>query len=453
MKNSSPKLTSHEIVDMLSAKASIKKNIAEDFLKNLFVLIEESLFQGESVKIKNLGTFKLQWNEARKSVNVQTGEEIILPGHNKVVFIPDEKLKDLVNTPFAHLEPVVVSTDGAIRQYSEEVENISEEEVIDKPVIEFDPLKVFTEQASEIMNIISEIQSLDVNSEELVEALEYEVPMEQIVDEIQPEATDEVSTVVVEEDEIVVEIIENTTVDGLVAEIEDNTSNTEQRDVEESVIVEKTIEEAVHEGKLVDVTPPSAVSGESMLSSTPEKPKKKKGLLILSFSVILILVLGASSYFLFDRVSGFVNSLFGIKQAVVKEEVVGKQVEKVVEAEPLEQDTAIQEDTAKLEKEDTKHVVDSTQLLLDGPRTYKEFIATERIKSGSRLAQMSLRYYGARDFWVYIYEANQDHIPDPDNITKGTIIKIPKLDKRLTDISSAKCMEKAHQLHKQYKKH
>ena len=99
------KISSQEIIDLVASKASVSKRAAEEFLKVMIASVEEALLAGEVVKIKNFGTFKLQWNEPRKSVNIQTGEEIMLIGYYKVVFIPDAVLKEQVNEPFAHLEP------------------------------------------------------------------------------------------------------------------------------------------------------------------------------------------------------------------------------------------------------------------------------------------------------------------------------------------------------------
>jgi nucleoid DNA-binding protein len=148
---SKDKISTQEIAELLSLKAGISKKAADDFIKQLFATIEDSLLTGEQVKVKNLGTFKLQWNEPRKSVNVQTGEEIILAGYNKVSFTPDAGLKDLVNEPYAHLEPVVLDENNEPEQ-----EETPEPEADVLP----DPLRIFTEQANEIKDILSEIQSL-----------------------------------------------------------------------------------------------------------------------------------------------------------------------------------------------------------------------------------------------------------------------------------------------------
>jgi len=110
----------------------------------------------------------------------------------------------------------------------------------------------------------------------------------------------------------------------------------------------------------------------------------------------------------------------------------------------------IPKDTSELDSISQIQPVDSIQLLFDTPRVYNDFIASERTKAGSRLTIMSKRYYGNKDFWVYIYEANKDKIMNPDNIAIGTLIKIPKLDPRLIDATNPRCLEKALQLHDIY---
>lgn len=149
---SKEKISSQEIIDMLASRASVSKRAAEEFLKVMISTVEEALLAGEVVKIKNFGTFKLHWNEPRKSVNVHTGEDILLAGYHKVTFVPDAMLKDKVNEPFSHLEPVLLDAPG------EEIviPAVSEATVEELP----DPLRIFTEQANEIKNLLSEIRAL-----------------------------------------------------------------------------------------------------------------------------------------------------------------------------------------------------------------------------------------------------------------------------------------------------
>jgi Bacterial nucleoid DNA-binding protein len=153
---STDKISIQEIADELSAKLNITKRAAEDFVKMLFGTIEEALLSGDSVKIKDLGAFKLQSLEPRKSVNIQTGEEIIIPGYMKINFTPEASLKELVNEPFAHLESVVL-------------DNVEFDKTPDRN------LRHFTEQATEIKGIMSDIEALSHNEKEPEEETETEI--------------------------------------------------------------------------------------------------------------------------------------------------------------------------------------------------------------------------------------------------------------------------------------
>lgn len=147
---SKEKITITEIIDLMNGKNNFSKKQSEEFVKMLLSTIEDTLIEGESVKIKDLGTFKPQWNEPRKSVDVNTGDEIIIPGFYKVVFTPDNEFKELVNKPYAHLEPVEQST---VLEKAVSMEKTPESAVTE-------PMRMFEEQAVQIKEILYEIEAL-----------------------------------------------------------------------------------------------------------------------------------------------------------------------------------------------------------------------------------------------------------------------------------------------------
>jgi len=100
------KLLLQDLTDQLADAGKLKKKDAEEFLRAFFKNAEDGLFEDGILKINGLGTLKLVLVEARKSVNVSTGEEFEIREHYKVSFIPDADLKNAVNQPYAHLEPV-----------------------------------------------------------------------------------------------------------------------------------------------------------------------------------------------------------------------------------------------------------------------------------------------------------------------------------------------------------
>lgn len=97
------KINIQEIIDLIASQSGQTKKFSEQFLRELVDVISEYLQKDGIVKVKGLGTFKVIRVEERKSVDVATGNEIILPSHNKVQFVPEEGVKQQVNAPYAHL--------------------------------------------------------------------------------------------------------------------------------------------------------------------------------------------------------------------------------------------------------------------------------------------------------------------------------------------------------------
>lgn len=96
---------------MLAITTGKQKKLCEDFIKEIFRIVSDELAAGESVRIKGFGTFKLVDVEARKSVNVATGEEYEIAGHQKIMFVAAKELASAVNAPFDAFEAVEISDD------------------------------------------------------------------------------------------------------------------------------------------------------------------------------------------------------------------------------------------------------------------------------------------------------------------------------------------------------
>lgn len=105
----SNKILLPQLVSILAASTGTAKKQTETFLKAYFSIIGEALEDHDTVKVKDLGTFKVSRVEARKSVNVSTGEDVKIPPHYKVVFTPSKTLAEKVNKEFAWLEIVEIS--------------------------------------------------------------------------------------------------------------------------------------------------------------------------------------------------------------------------------------------------------------------------------------------------------------------------------------------------------
>lgn len=96
------------ITSALSTKYKMPLKDAETFVAMLFDVVNEGLQKDKLVKVKGLGTFKVAAVKDRESVNVNTGERVLIEGHDKITFTPDAVLRDFVNKPFAQFETVVV---------------------------------------------------------------------------------------------------------------------------------------------------------------------------------------------------------------------------------------------------------------------------------------------------------------------------------------------------------
>lgn len=118
------RITLANLADLLAKRTNVSGTESEAFLKSLFELISETLSGDEVVKIKDFGTFKLVPIQARESVDVNSGEKIEIPAHNRLSFFPATALKELVNKPFSHFESILLNEGIAF----EGVEEVIEEE-------------------------------------------------------------------------------------------------------------------------------------------------------------------------------------------------------------------------------------------------------------------------------------------------------------------------------------
>lgn len=102
------KISIQDMSEFLSGRNGMPSKDAELFVRSVFEIIEEYLKKDNIVKVKGLGTFKLVAVESRESVDVNTGERILLKGYMKVSFIPDTVLRDEINKPFSQFETVAL---------------------------------------------------------------------------------------------------------------------------------------------------------------------------------------------------------------------------------------------------------------------------------------------------------------------------------------------------------
>ena len=390
------KLSWSELRRALAQRANISEKDANAFLTAFNAQLLEALKTEKQVKINGLGTFKLQAVAPRKSVDVTTGNEITIEGYNKVSFVPEAGVKELV-------------------------EKVEAGEAVEA----LDPIQKLGAQADEIVDILGDLGELP-KEEKAEEPVEETAPVEEPkaeepVDEAAPvEEPKEETTPVeepVEEEPIVAEPV--------IAEVPAEEPKEEEPVVEEPVIAEVPVEEPKEEEQQEELEP--------LIVS--EKPAKKKNYflraLLISFIILLILCV-VGYFFLRKQVCEWFDIL---KEKVEKIELFNK-----CSAPSEEVESAAAEDELVLEvpEEAAEQVAESEAPKAEVQKAkYEELLLTEEITEGSRLAWISRKYYGHPDYWPYLYDANRDRIDDPSNVPVGTQIRVPKLTKAQRDMTSS----------------
>ena len=156
-----------DLARFLVEKHGIKLADAELFISLMTEIINEGVHRERQVKIKGLGTFKLTSVSSRESIDVNTGERIVIEGRDKLSFAPDNAMKELVNQPFSQFETVVVNDGVELEdEYKEQVEETTpadeKKEIVEEKAVEeielpreesVEPIAVVSEMSAETMSV------------------------------------------------------------------------------------------------------------------------------------------------------------------------------------------------------------------------------------------------------------------------------------------------------------
>ena len=180
------KISLPELSEAVARTTGYNVKACELFLRDLFAVVAETVAAGENVKIKGIGSFKSTMVEERKSVNVNTGEQMVIPSHRKVSFSPEKALAEAINAPFAIFEPVELNddvTDQMLLDTDIEPDNNTDES--QNALTESEPIadEVITGNTAEVVKDVKEND--DVPSTE-VNALAEEAPVSQPAQPTQP---------------------------------------------------------------------------------------------------------------------------------------------------------------------------------------------------------------------------------------------------------------------------
>lgn len=195
-----------DLARFLVEKHGIKLADAELFISLMTEIINEGVHRERQVKIKGLGTFKLTSVSSRESIDVNTGERIVIEGRDKLSFAPDNAMKVLVNQPFSQFETVVVNDGVELEdEYKEQVEETApaeeKKEIVEEKAVEeielpreepVEPIAVVSEMSAETMSLKEEKQE-DTVQETISETNVSEVEQIETAQETIETASDNVA--------------------------------------------------------------------------------------------------------------------------------------------------------------------------------------------------------------------------------------------------------------------
>ena len=383
------KVNIQNLIELLVEKHRITPKEAEEFVKTFFAVIEEGLEQDKYVKIKGLGTFKLIGVESRGSIDVNTGERIEIQGHTKVSFTPDSALKELINRPFGHFETVILNENTVLEDTP--IEKAGEDELEDVSI---------GQNVADEPDTISEIPSESASSlTESVIATE-KVATEEDADEQQEE-------------------------EGEISTTEETLKNSQQKED----------------------------TDEGVLQQTDIKENKDNGLkwFMIALACVFLACVGIVFYLYYPDLQEesipvsseeeytYPTVTMGLQQDSIQEDSL-KRTEDTLQ---IPQPTTAEENPASRQQVEKKVVPEEPQKVVkkttvksqpvDPDSVNYEIVGTETtytVKEGETLTRISLRFYGTKALWPYIVKHNADVLKNPNNVTSGIILKIPKLIKK-----------------------
>lgn len=176
------KISLQDLSENLSSRNEMPRKDAELFVRSVFEIIEEYLKTDKMVKIKGLGTFKLVSMDSRESVDVNTGERILINGYIKVSFTPDPVLRDEINKPFSQFETVMLFDKTDLAEL-EKLDQQSDEALMGADSDVLEETDVLSEENVE--------ESADVYSEESADVISSEQDVNEGITVVQDEMTEE----------------------------------------------------------------------------------------------------------------------------------------------------------------------------------------------------------------------------------------------------------------------
>ena len=325
------KISLNDLAQRLAEKSGISLQDAELFIRKMFDVANDGLQSDKLVKMKWLGTFKVMAVKDRESVDVNTGERIIIEGRDKISFTPDNILKEIVNKPFAQFETVVVNDGVDFDEIDRKFENAEEDGSVFDSTLESVPdsenssLESFVEQdspvTSGVIDFLDEENDAPV-SDEMIVIGEKRLSQENVAEpeEKKPEGSEPAATEPAVFKPAVSEPVESESVtseletkesevpaqnevESVVSDEEKESTLTEETPIAEKVPSDE--ENSITETPIAEKVPiaEEASSDEETPSSDEETDKRHVVLpryLVIAASVVFLAMIGGFGWFAFN---------------------------------------------------------------------------------------------------------------------------------------------------------
>ena len=426
------KLLLSDFAQWLSEKEGITKKEAQTFLRTLFQIVEQGLTDDQFVKIKGLGTFKLVTVNERESVNINTGERFQIGEHNKIAFIPDASMKEIINRPFAHFESVDLSdetntaeldaVDEAVKQefppISEEETSTAEEsipttvEVITESSHSTslpEKQKDVTEEVSEESNLTEEIPTEIATITESLEEKKAEEKAEETEALAQAEETETLAQA-----EAVAITAKETASESQASE---ENLTPEETPIQVVSTSEKT--DAMGTDAEISVSQPTTLTVSG--AAVEEEEDTRRPWLRRTLMALFVLLLCTASYF-----AGYYRLLCPPCASTAPTAPATKVQPDSAQAkkpQAAKKDSAAVSAASQTVSKPLNEVKDSVKQ----PQKQEEAVTrTHTIRVGDNLSRIARKYYGDDHYVDFIIRKN--NLKNADNIHVGKVLVLPPLE-------------------------
>lgn len=477
-----------EIIACMAENGDYSQTELDEFCSIFFESIEAGLLADKYVKIKGFGTFKLINVSERESINVNTGERIQISGHAKASFIPDNDLKDLINSPFSHFQTVAINDETNLEEMASiadddisEMEQALETEETDgeqTPLIESsDEEMPEKEDLSLLSKGVAESVVQQGNAATVQSKVASPEPSASLGDGLGQDCVDNADSDVSSDEAVGTEVTENSNRHvasdeeggGLPFDKEKESTDDNAEKAKDSAFVSQSGEPAdaafhhASDARRADCESDNANQEEGYYSSVShttgkpypfryvvkvtramQRPNWWKVIAIFLFvSILLALSYFAGYYKVFcppceegSNASQVVNAhQHNADTAANAAKAAEGDSAKVVQEEKKDsvaamhnENVSAKENVEAKQKDSTKKEELPVSYSLKKKYSISGLQSIHKVKSNETLSMIARRIYGHKEFSKYIVQYN--NISNPDNIVVGTALRIPALKEK-----------------------